>query len=730
MEINKSPWPYAAVASAVGLTFVLKAAVEARVGPGPPFLLYLPVVTYGAWLGGVGPGLLATAMAAAICVYAHLPPIGVFSLESPNDRFRLVVFLVEGLLLSGLMEMLHVARRRAEANAREAGRYQEELALSEARLRAIVDNSPSAIFLKDPEGRYLLANRRVEVFAGATRDQLAGRLDADLFPRAAAEQFRSSDRTVLETGEAIQSEEILDEEDGPHTYLTHKFPLCDAAGAVYAIGGIATDITGRKRAEQALKDSEQRFRTFCQHAPIGIFLTDHEGHSTYTNPRCQEIYGFGAEEALGHGWSRFIHPEDRDGVLEQWLRLAPAGGEFSMEYRAMSPDGRMRWVHDRTAPLLSERGEVIGHVGTVEDVTERKCAEDALRRERDFAEGLIATARAIVLVLDGQGRVVRVNPFLEPMTGFHPDEACGDDWFDRFVPPVDRCRARESTLRALAGEAGEPVIYPILTRDGRARRVEWSNRALEGPGGDACVLAIGHDLTALDEAQHRALQAERLAAIGEMVAGLSHESRNALHRCQVCLEMLSFEVEDRLEALNLIARLQVAQDDLYRLYEDVRTYAAPIPLDLRDCDLAEVWREAWAHLEASRPGWAAELRESIDVDPHCVADPFRLGQVFRNILDNAVQAGPEPARVEVACTREELDGQPAIRVAVRDNGPGLGFEARRRIFEPFFTTKTRGTGLGMAIARRIVEAHGGRIAIGEGGGPGAEIIITLPRGLP
>ena len=90
----------------------------------------------------------------------------------------------------------------------------------------------------------------------------------------------------------------------------------------------------------------------------------------------------------------------------------------------------------------------------------------------------------------------------------------------------------------------------------------------------------------------------------------------------------------------------------------------------------------------------------------------------------------EPARVEIACTAAELDGNPAIRVAVRDNGPGLGPEPRRRIFEPFFTTKTRGTGLGMAITRRIVEAHGGRIAVGEGGGPGAEIIVTLPRGLP
>src|SRR5262249_5149801 len=160
--------------------------------------------------------------------------------------------------------------------------------------------------------------------------------------------------------------------------------------------------------------------------------------------------------------------------------------------------------------------------------------------------------------------------------------------------------------------------------------------------------------------------------------------RNALHRGQVCLEMLSFEVEDRLEALNLIARLQAAQDDLYRLYEDVRTYAAPVPLEVRACDLAEVWRGAWAQIGASRPGRADELPEVGEgVDPPCAAAPFRLGQVSRNILDNAVQAGPELAQIEVVCAGAELDGQPALRVAVRDNGPGLGPEQRRRIFEPF-----------------------------------------------
>jgi PAS domain S-box-containing protein len=666
-----------------------------------------------------------------VCIYAHIPPIGSFWIENWNDRVRLVVFLVEAILISGLMERLHVARRRSEGSANEARQYQGELARSEGRLRAIMDYSPSVIFLKDRAGRYLLTNRRFTELTGIAQDQVAGRSDHDIFPAGMAEAFRANDRRVIELARPMELEEIVDRDDGPRTYLSIKFPLIGSDTEAYAVGGIATDITERKSAEQALEASERRFRTLSHCSPIGIYLTDHEGRATYVNPRCLEIYGCSFEEAMGEGWSRFIHPEDQAQVLEHWSRLAPSGGQFWMEYRTLGHGGEVRWVRDRTAPLISDEGDLIGHVGTVEDITERRQAEQAVRGERDFAEGLIATAQAIVLVLDRRGRILRVNPFLGRVTGCSLDEMRGEDWFTTFVPPRERSRALDAFRQALAEESGNHITYPIMTRDGGRRPVEWSHRALTGPGGEVCVLAMGHDITALEEAQQRALQAERLAAIGEMVTGLSHESRNALHRGQVCLEMLALEVEDRPEALNLIARLQTAQDDLYRLFEDVRTYAAPIHLDVRACDLAELWRQAWSQLEALQPERGDLLREEIDgVDPHCAADPFRLDQVFRNILDNALCASTEPARVEIRCDQAELDGQPALLVAVRDHGAGLSPEQRQRIFEPFFTTKTKGTGLGMAITRRIVEAHGGRIAVGECVGPGTEIILTLPRGIP
>jgi len=236
------------------------------------------------------------------------------------------------------------------------------------------------------------------------------------------------------------------------------------------------------------------------------------------------------------------------------------------------------------------------------------------------------------------------------------------------------------------------------------------------------------DVTERKRAQERTLQTERLAAIGQMMTGLAHESGNALARSQSCLEMLTWEVEDRPEALDLIQRIQKAQDHLRQLYEEVRGYAAPLKLERDVWNLAGIWRQAWENLALARQGRVALLREDMGaVDLHWGVDQFRLEQVFRNILDNALAACADPVQITVGCAATVLNGHPAVRLVFRDNGPGLSLEQQQRIFDPFFTTKTKGTGLGMAIAQRVVEAHGGQIAAGAAPGGGAEIVITLPR---
>lgn len=232
----------------------------------------------------------------------------------------------------------------------------------------------------------------------------------------------------------------------------------------------------------------------------------------------------------------------------------------------------------------------------------------------------------------------------------------------------------------------------------------------------------------MDEEHRRLLQSERLAAIGQMVTGLAHESRNALQRTHACLDMLRTEVEDRSEAVRLVDRIEEAQDDLHRLYEQLREYAAPLRMRARPASVSQILRMAWQRLELVRSGRDVEIEEEgPDVDTVCEIDTFALEQVFRNVFENSLAACKDPVRIHVSYREVDSKADPALVVSIRDNGPGLDPEQRSRIFEPFFTTKTKGTGLGMAIAKRLVDAHGGTIALGTELGSGAELVITIPR---
>lgn len=224
------------------------------------------------------------------------------------------------------------------------------------------------------------------------------------------------------------------------------------------------------------------------------------------------------------------------------------------------------------------------------------------------------------------------------------------------------------------------------------------------------------------------IEDHRLDAIAQVAAGLSHESRGALQRIGASAEMLEVELEGNAAALKHLARIQQSQLHLRRLLEDVQSYAALGALDCSPLCIREAWREAWQLLLPQRRNRDAQLRERITATSLIIeGDRFRLIQVFRNLLENSLAAAADPVRIDITCEDSALAGIPALRISVRDNGPGLDSQQQRRIFEPFYTTKPTGTGLGMAIAQRIIDAHGGTIAVGDSGGQGAEIIIELPR---
>lgn len=364
---------------------------------------------------------------------------------------------------------------------------------------------------------------------------------------------------------------------------------------------------------------------------------------------------------------------------------------------------------------------------SLQRILERRRIQRELHREHQFAERILQTAEAVVLVLDLEGCVVHVNPHLSRIAGWTADEVAGCDWFNTCVPDEGRAALREVCEQAAAGNETRGIIGQILTRNGRTRQIRWSHTALKDEKGAVnSVLAVGVDVTDLIEAQERALQSERLVVIGQTMTALAHESRNALQRIQASVDFLGLELEGNPNAERDLRSIERAVDDLRGLLEEVRSYAAPINLDRTWCDLAGVWKSAWQHLAQVRSGRVAELIEKADdVDLTACIDVSRFLQVFRNLFENSLAACEDPVRIQVTCSPSP--DQNSLIITVEDNGPGLSDEQREKVFVPFFTTKSTGTGLGMAIVQRIVEAHGGTISVGQAATSGACFVIELPK---
>jgi PAS domain S-box-containing protein len=470
---------------------------------------------------------------------------------------------------------------------------------------------------------------------------------------------------------------------------------------------------------------DDRFRQVVEASPAGVLLVDAEGRIRLVNHQIEAWFGYRREELLGLPVECLIperirtsHFDLKHGYLSRPdVRHMGSGRDLY----ARRKDGSEFPCDISLHPLETEEGpQVMVHVV---DVTELRRLEaerrqqETHRRLRFMVENLPAGAAYV------SGDAIQVNRATEAMTGYSRSELTTlDEWFSVLF----RQRAAEMRARFLGDREanfGQTRMWEIVRRDGQTRWIEQT--AFRDEEDEVWLL---HDVTDQMQAQLQVVQAERLAAIGQMMTALAHESRNALQRAQACLEMLELDLEDRPELLNLARRAQAAVDELQRLYEEVRGYAAPMTLEIREWNLQAVCEEVWSNLKTSRGDKSIELTTRAEgVATVCRVDRHRFAQVLRNIFDNSISALPmQGGRIDVTYSAGVEPKESRLRISIRDNGPGLTPEQRVRIFEPFYTTKSRGTGLGMAIAKRIMEAHGGDIAVGRSES-GTEIVLCLPR---
>ena len=499
----------------------------------------------------------------------------------------------------------------------------EALGESETRLQAILDNSPTAIYLKDLEGRYLMVNRQCEKMSRLLTDRLFGKTDRDFLPQAIADRLRTNDQQVLATQTPILQEGEVPMEDGLHTFITVKFPLVDATGVPYAVCGISTDITERKRAEEALqrlnqelenrvtertaeleqlneqlileigrrakveaalRQREQEFRALVENAPDVIERFDRELRHVYVNPAVEKATGKSPSEFIGKTNREVGMPEANFSVWEGVLRrIFETGQEEQIEFSVVTPKG-LKYYQTRFVPEFvvdgdcSTDGTPVYVLGISRDITDRKLALEALRESEQRLGQLAENIDEVFwMVTSDSSKILYISPAYEKIWGRSCESLYDqpNSWNDA-IHPQDREIAMTKLEQQTQGEFTD-AEYRIVRPDGSIRWIRDRGFPVHDEQGKVYRFAgIAEDITSRKQAEletYKALQRER--ELGDLksrfISMTSHEFRTPLTTIQSSAELLE-RYRDRLsqeKQLTHLHRIQTAVERMTQMLDDV-----------------------------------------------------------------------------------------------------------------------------------------------------------------
>ena len=622
-------------------------------------------------------------------------------------------------------------------------RRQAEVRLhqKEIQLQAFLENSPSMIFLKDREGRYLYANREFKRVRRLAEDLIHGKSDSELFPAEQASLFQASDRQVLEAGVPIEFEHVTVQNDGQHTSIVQKFPLFNPDGEIYAIGGIVTDVTERKREEMAHRYTQESHRLMVEAASDAIVSMDQSGAIVFANPATARVFGHDPKELIGKSLTVLMPEFMRELHTNGFQRYLATGQRHinwqGTELTALRKNGEEFPVEVSFGELTRDGHKIF--TGFIRDISARKRAEKKLRASERTLRELTETIPQMLWSAEADGAVDYCNQRVLDYTRLSADQVRGAGWM-KTVHQDDVDKMARAWSAAVS--SGEPFQHEFRCLRAADRTHRWCiSRAL--PLRDESGRIIKWFGTVVDlhdwkEAQQalRMTQAElarvsRLTTMGELAASIAHEVN----------QPLTAVTNNGSACLRLLANRNLGPEVLRRALEEIvadgtrasaviariRGFITKAAAERTELDINEVIQEVLAlaghELHKNQVLVECKLTRTL---PLVLADRVQLQQVLLNLIMNGIEAMIAVDLQPCALSLESrLDESGNVLVAVRDSGMGLGLEADR-LFTPFFTTKANGMGMGLPISRSLIESHGGRLWATANSPHGAVFCFTLP----
>ena len=625
-------------------------------------------------------------------------------------------------------------RKRAEDKIRE----------QEAELRQIVDLAPRLVTVFGPNRERLYANRILLDYLGISLDEWRQRPDSNEFLHPDdRERVVAHSARALSSGASYELEFRVRKSSGNYRWFFTRFsPVRDDKGQIIRWYVAATDIEDRKRAEEALQQSQFYLAEGQRLAHMGSWALNSSGCFEYWSQELFRIYGLDPQKGVLtlEQFLATVHPADRDFMAETIRKMLAECSGCDVKTRIVRPDGELRYI--RCVGVSVAEGEVSkGFLGTAIDITEQELlTQESERRQTHLTEAQKLTHTGSWAWRLPDRNAVEVSEEWYRIYGFDP--ALGaptwKEYFER-VHPEDRFKWKGTIERAIVEKADYDLEFRILLTNGMVKWIRTVGHPVLSNTGDLeQFVGSSTDITALKSAEQereklRQLEADlahidRVSTLGEMAASLAHEIKQpisaAITSANSCVEWLAHEPPNLDRARAAAAKIDKYGNRAAEIIDRIRSLYKKSPPQRELVDVNAIIEEMLTLLkgEATRASVAMCTDLSADL-PKIMVDRVQLQQVFMNLMLNGIEAMADSGG-ELTVKSEVQDVQ--LQFSVSDTGVGLPTEKMDQIFSAFFTTKPQGSGMGLAISRSIVESHGGQLWATANNGLGATFHFTLP----